>query len=150
MKQAYIKWLEEQHWSFFGTFTTSYELTIKSGRRAMERYFEKLLFLANGDCRIFFVTEPFELKDGMHLHCLIHLPEHFHEKEHYSKLIDAWQMVTGKGRYVKDKYDQWVKPKQHRVDLQRYDPERKAGGYCAKYILKNNCDYDILIPKGKV
>ena len=36
MKEAYIKWINEEEWTFFSTLTTRYELTQKSARRAAE------------------------------------------------------------------------------------------------------------------
>ena len=58
-------------WTWFATFTTPYELTLKSARRLVERTgkaWQKL----DPTCRIFWVAERFEVKDGYHLHALVY------------------------------------------------------------------------------
>lgn len=144
-KQDYIDWLDTFDWSFWSTLTTDYELTMKSARRAAERYHEFIKKLANGYCKMFFVLEPFDIKDGMHIHALILLPDHFHDKLYYQQLIDAWQICSGKGRRVKDENDKWVAQTPNRIELKKYRSDIKASGYCTKYIMKQNSDYDILI-----
>jgi hypothetical protein len=147
-QQIYVEWLDTLEWSFFATLTTKFELTPKSARRAVERYFKIISRLSKGCCKLFYVTEPFELKDGMHLHCLIHLPKQFHDPIFYQKLIDAWQMAVGTYNRVKNEHDLWEEQPQSRIDLRRYKVERGAPGYLSKYLMKNNCDYDILTNKG--
>jgi len=156
-KQGYIDYLETVDWSYWITGTTRYELTLKSARRLMERWFAAIS--SSGDT-CFWVAEPFELKDGHHTHALyksqFEIP--------FTAFADTWQWATGNkasldvagkiswtnGKNNNPDYDGLTgqlhpeKKAWHRIDLQRYDPKRKAGGYCTKYVMKSRADYDIL------
>ena len=55
---GYSDWINDQPWTNFPTFTTSYELTLPSARRLMERTHLAFKRYA-GDCRLFWVAEPF-------------------------------------------------------------------------------------------
>jgi hypothetical protein len=143
-----VLWLDGLEWRFFVTLTTEYELNFRSARRAVERFFRIISKVANGCYKLFFVTEHFELKDGMHIHALIHLPNQFHEPMYYQKIIDAWQITSGTYNRVKDENDLWVEQKKSRIDCKRYDENIGAGSYCSKYITKARCDYDMLINPG--
>tara|TARA_B100001057_G_C22653513_1_gene873037 strand:- start:189 stop:671 length:483 start_codon:yes stop_codon:yes gene_type:complete len=144
MKEAYIKWLNEEDWTFFSTLTTRYELTQKSARRAAERFHSYLKEISDNQCKMFFVSEKFELKDGFHLHALINLPEKFHEFIHFNKIISSWQLAAGTFHQKMDENGFYQDQKPSRIDLQKYDKKKGAKGYCAKYIFKKSCDYDIL------
>ena len=146
IKDAYIKWINEDfEWSFFATLTTRYEMTEKSARRAAERFFNSLKKISDNECKMFYVTEKFELKDGTHLHALIDLPERFHEFIQYKTIVQAWQLAAGTFHLKKNDLGFFEDQEPSRIDLQRYDKIKGAKGYCAKYIFKKNCDYDILI-----
>jgi hypothetical protein len=147
-QQIYVDWLNSLEWSFWTTLTTKYDLNMKTGRRSAERFFGILSRLSDGCCKMFFVVEPFELRDGMHIHALIHLPDQFHEPMYYQKVIDAWQITSGTYNRVKDENDLWVEQKKSRIDCKRYDEKIGAGGYCSKYITKSRCDYDMLTNPG--
>ena len=87
MKESYIKWINEEEWTFFTTLTTRYELTQKSTGRAAVRFHKSLKEISDDQCKMFFVSEKFELKDGYHLHALINLPEKFYEFIYFNKII---------------------------------------------------------------
>jgi hypothetical protein len=131
----FAEWLDSLQFDYFCTFTTPYELTIPSARRAMEGLFDnlkkdfspvdtsQLVPDARNDLKMFFATEPFDVKEGHHTHALIRyrkfLP-HVHERnfsspsayreycstptselDHRLTIFNSWQYVSGsKGRLV--------------------------------------------------
>ncbi|MBA7553801.1 hypothetical protein ES705_46400 [subsurface metagenome] len=131
-KQAYVAYLDTFSWDFFLTGSTRYELTLKSARRLIERWYERVRL--EGCTTLFWVAEPFELKDGHHLHGLLELPNC--GKQYYKLMIDWWQWATGNGEGTKEKWNA--------LNLQTYDTKRNAGSYCSKYVMKDRSDYDIL------
>lgn len=144
-KDAWIKYLEGQEWHFWFTGTTGYELTIKSARRLVNRFFEG--FKVNG-ALMFWVAEKFEVKDGHHIHALIRIPNKYGSMDPdnellYREILNMWQSAAGNKAISNDEgkitWQSW-----HRVDLQKFDTKRGAGGYCAKYVFKGNADYDLL------
>jgi len=129
LHQDYGNWLNGYNWQYFGTFTTGYEMTIRTARRSMEGLFRELL--KAGKTNMFWVAESFELKDGYHTHALLSVPEVLQ----YKNIIDIWQKVSGgSSRGV------W-----NRIDLQKYNKARGAGYYVSKYVTKRLTDYDFLI-----
>lgn len=137
-KEAYIDWLQALPWTFFITGTTRYELTVKSNRRLQERFYEAMCIRGS---KLFYVAEPFDLKDGCHSHSLFYIPPNikpfnpegdfiFHE------IINTWQWATGNKELCKEKWS--------RIQVRRYDSKKGAGGYCGKYLFKSNSDYDLL------
>jgi hypothetical protein len=125
----YANWLTPMDWTHWATCTTGYEMTLKSARRAMERY-HKFLKLA-GPATMFWAAEPYDCKDGYHTHALIKVPEMYQ----FKNLVDLWQTASGGANLKK-----W-----QRIDMQKYDPKRGAGFYLAKYVNKNISDFDFLI-----
>jgi hypothetical protein len=71
VRNAYAEWLNEFKWTYWATFTTVYKLTMPSARRAMEGMFKEIS--KAGKVTIFYVIEPFDLKEGYHLHALVAL-----------------------------------------------------------------------------
>jgi len=146
-KQDYVDYLQTIPWTFFYTASTKYELTIKSYRRLMERFFKVI-----GAGMMFHVAEKFELKDGFHGHGLLKISNKYGSMDPDNKflfrfLIDEWQLMSGnKAISNKDGIIEWSKEGWASLNLKRYNPKRGAGGYCAKYIFKDHADYDLLIP----
>jgi hypothetical protein len=138
-KKAVISYLEALPWTFYLTGGTRYELTLKSVRRLMERWYNKFKV---DQSRLFWVAEKFECKDGYHGHGLLYLPEperavaDLFKIDYFPGLIDQWQWATGN----KDK----DRSKWNALNLSHYDKKRGAGGYCAKYVFKDDADYDLL------
>ena len=147
-------WLQGQEWQMFVTLTTPWELTIASGMRSVERFFDRARKnVFNGaEARMFYVMERYELKDGYHLHGLLNyditsvmgvpnLPQ---------VLSHTWNVVSGAyGRQMR-LYDDYngriIKPRRHfRSSFTRYDAKRSAGKYCSKYLLKRHGEYGILV-----
>jgi len=137
-KKAWIDYLEALPWTFFITGTTRYELTLKSNRRLQERFFEALC-LRNS--KMFWVSEPFDLKEGYHSHSLFYIPDNIEpfnpESEFlFREIVNTWQWATGNKDLTKENWS--------RIRIQKYDPKRGAGGYCGKYLFKTDADYDLL------
>jgi len=141
IKQAYIAWLETLPWTFFLTGTTRYELTLKSTRRLFERWFDA--FKTEGS-HLFWVAEKFECKDGFHGHGLLYVPDA--PEDLFNRMIDHWQIATGNKAISNHpgKRIEWDKENWNALNLKKYDRKRGAGGYCAKYVFKNDADYDLL------
>lgn len=149
---AYAEWINSIDWNFFCTFTTGYPLTLKSARRLMERThksYSKYL----GESTLFWVAEPYELKDGYHTHALLKVPEIATNSKgllsprDHRNLIDLYQQMTGNKAVKNDagkiQWETW-----NRVELRKFDKRKNAGAYATKYIMKSergNGDYDILI-----
>lgn len=110
-----------------------------SARRAMEGMYKEIA--KGGAAAIFFAVEPFDLKEGYHVHALIQAPKGYQ----YKHVLQVWQHVSGNKRKSKNEGEAstW-----NRVDLQTYKPKLGARHYVGKYIMKEGCDYDILINPG--
>lgn len=146
---GYVDWVNTIDWTWFCTFTTSYELTQNSARRLMERFHSWMQVYTGNQCQFFWVTEKNELRDGCHTHGLLKVPEEFTAQHHYANIIDQYQVLTGskiiKNNGGKPEFDRkWC-----RVDLQKFDKRRNAGKYCLKYISKSQKggkgDFDFLL-----
>lgn len=136
-------------WTYFATMTTPYEMTLKSARRLAENTHRSWSRMTGRQCRLLWVAERNELRDGHHIHGLVWVPDNFRDPHLHYALCEAYQVCTGAKaqtidkRTGKVKYDKWS-----RIDLQAYDKKRNAGGYLTKYMTKASSllDWDILIP----
>ena len=140
LKNAYVEYLDTIPWTFFFTGTTRYDLTLKSARRLADRWYDAIK--VTGESLFFWVAEPHELKDGHHLHGLLKYPP---VRFGFERLYDTWQWATG-NTVVPNKESKlkWNKATHNYVHLKDFDPKLNASGYCAKYILKQHSDYDLL------
>lgn len=158
---AYSDWLQAMRWTWFATFTTPYALTLKSARRLVDRTvlaWQKL----DPSCRVFWVAERFELKDGYHLHALVYAKN---GQEYFGEFLQVYQaMARGKvvgnrdgkpvravDRFQDGQRDPDAKPKWCRIELRKFDPKRAAGDYLVPYMFKEQtrgqgADYDLLLP----
>lgn len=135
IQNAYAEWLGTFEWDYWTTLTTRYKLTMPSARRAVEGLHKELK--KAGECSIFFAVEPFDLKEGYHIHALLKVPKGYK----YQHIVQVWQHVSGNKRKPKetDSESTW-----NRVKLETYDKKRGAKGYVGKYINKDRSDYDLL------
>lgn len=138
-KDAWINYLESLPWTYFITGTTRYPLSISSNRRLLERFYKAICIR---DSKLFYVAEPFDLRDGHHSHFLFHIPDNikpFNPEGNFlfHEIINTWQWATGNPELKKG--DLWS-----RIQVKRYDPKRGAAGYCGKYLFKSHSDYDML------
>ena len=143
-KSEYGGFINSLDWHYYCTFTTGYEMTLKSARRSMER-FHKILSKNTGNIRFFWVAEPFDVKEGFHTHALLYfdntqLNDYSSGKNSngFSAIKKAWEIAAGgkynakgkngiRGRYV------------------RYKANKGAAHYLGKYLSKSMSDYDLLI-----
>jgi hypothetical protein len=153
IKKAVIAYLQTIPWTYYLTGGTRYELTLKSMRRTFDRWFEGY-FTENHQTGmrywhpgiktegsiLFWVAEKFEVKDGYHGHGLLYLPDALQKQlfpvDYFPALINQWQRVTGNPDRDRAKWNA--------LNLKHYDKKRGAGGYCAKYVFKDDADYDLL------
>jgi hypothetical protein len=120
-------------WSFWSTFTTRKELTMKSARRSMALLGDILTSEGYNDYTIFWASEPYDVKEGQHLHALVHFSSADtinDNKEHFNALRKAWTTAIGD-----------IHARQYHV---RYNPQLGARYYVAKYISKKLADYDFM------
>lgn len=171
IKQAYGAFLEGQNYTHFSTFTTRREMTINSARRNMERFFYTLVGGTNGfnfnypapnekrinqsgkkmflpslvpeknlnlnSLMMFWVAEPFDCKEGFHTHALLSIDN---KSLSYKDIFLTWQKTTGE-------HKTGIKS---RVQIEKIIPRLGACYYIGKYLLKNNCDYDLLTYNKKI
>lgn len=141
------QWMNDSDWTFFATFTTPYEMTLPSARRLADRTHKSWAKLSGNQCRMLWVAEGNELRDGHHLHALVKVPEDFRKDHLYGTLIESYQVAVGAKAHTIDRNTGKVKyTGRGRIDLQRYDKRRNASGYLTKYMLKAHTllDWDIL------
>lgn len=138
--QATSKFLQEQEWSNFCTFTTPYELTLPSARRLMERFHDRITknIFSGEKPKFFWIAEKFECKDGFHTHGLLHYDKSYFPTgcNPVEVLDESYQIVSGARKQTQYK--------KFRVSFSPYDKSRGAGKYCAKYLMKYCADYDWL------
>jgi len=130
--ESWTNWLETLPWSHWCTGTTSYPLSLASARRLMSRYHSVVArtLPTGADIRIFWVAEPFELRDGHHTHFLQHISC---DVLRYQDLYQLWQVAAKKELG-------W-----HRIQMETFKPKIGAGGYCSKYVQKAKADFDIIV-----
>lgn len=134
-KQLWSEYIETIPWNYFATFTTPYEMSLKSARRIMERYHKKMNIEGRDDW-MFWVAEKFKLKDGYHLHALIKTEPPWCKET----LWLLWQDVSVYIGQPTNKNGKVI----NRADVRDRDFKRSAGSYLCKYLTKNVSDFDIL------
>jgi hypothetical protein len=138
VNESYAEWLGSFEWDYFCTFTTPYNLTLKSARRLMEKFHTDLK--AGGSSPFFWVAEPFDVKEGYHTHALLKVPECYQ----FIHLVQLWQVASG-CRNMKRENEKGEKVKVHaRVEYRKYNPKLGARHYVGKYMMKSGADYDFL------
>lgn len=156
----YAEWIGSFDWDHFVTFTTGYKMTLASARRAMKRVHSIYNTNTYGDpiivggMRMFWVAEPFDVKEGYHTHALtyyydreLHLMSHMGVSQDFFELRRAWQQAVGtevfgnkrEWNYVTDQAE--YKTGGARIDIQRYQKDLGANHYVAKYLFKHRADY---------
>ena len=131
-KSELSEWLGKFTWSFWSTFTTRRELTPNSARRAMALLGD-ILKEQGYDYRIFWAAEPYDTKEGQHLHALVHfegIEQLTDNSTYFEALRKAWHTAIGD-----------IHARQYHA---KYNSELGAKYYVAKYISKKLCDYDML------
>jgi hypothetical protein len=150
--KGYQNWLNSFEWNYFVTLTTHYELTLKSARRLVERWHDKMK--KHGfEPLLFWVAEHYEMKDGYHIHGLLKLNRDL-KKHEYIFITELYQICSGActtnelTATINNK-EKRSKLNWNRIDLQRYLKAKNGGAYCTKYVIKEQrnklTEYDILI-----
>jgi hypothetical protein len=138
--EGWASFLDQRDWHIFTTLTTARTLTLPGARRAMSKL--HLLLKQNGyPAEIFFVCEPFDVKEGQHVHALAKfsgIEKHDDNRHHVNALKESWRQI--------------VSDKNARVQFERYrnyNKETNEGGanwYVGKYLQKYKSDSDYLMP----
>lgn len=120
---AYGNWLETMEPDYFGTFTTKKFMSIRSAESKMEGLYN-LIKAINHKALMFWVAEPFDVKEGCHTHALIKC------SPVGSEIIkEAWETVSGSKSIF--------------TEVKKYEKERGANFYIAKYLERHNVEYGI-------
>lgn len=129
-KKNFGDFLNGRTWSHWITLTTQRELTLKGARRAMVRLQDNLL-KKKIHTNIFWASEPFDIKEGQHLHCVVEfigMDKDQDNKKIYLEFVESWRTV--------------VQEQKARIQGERYDNSKGATYYLSKYIQKKMSDYD--------
>lgn len=130
-KEGMANFLDNHPWHLWTTLSTEYGLTMKSARRSMERMSDRVA-KDIGQHSVFWAAEPFDVKEGYHIHSLWQFDAvnwKSDNKSMYKQFVGAWRTISAIDRA--------------NVYSERYDKGKGAHHYCAKYISKNLSDYDI-------
>jgi len=129
-REAMAKWLESEPWDYFATFTAPYEMNLKTSRKLMERYLDKL----GSDSIMFWVAERHKEKPGYHTHGLI--------KSKWPKedLWELWQICSVHKGQKSFRNDGHIF---NRCDISPRDYKKKMGEYVSKYITKSYVDWGV-------
>lgn len=134
VQTGWATWLDQREWQLFSTLTTARELTLPGARRSINKlaqYLKENQYPAE----IFWTAEPFDVKEGYHLHSLLRFTDLSvtdNNKMAYNTLISGWRQITA--------------DKSARIYSQRYEPKKGAHSYIGKYITKDRSDYDLIAP----
>jgi len=146
IQNPYLPWLAAQPWTFFCTGTTRYQLTQKSARRLAERFY-KAVMNQGESVNMFWASEPFDVKEGHHIHFLMYIKSFVPDNALFDTLVNLWQWTTGNKTlfiYAGTNRIEWQKHTWNAINLRSYDNKRGAAGYTAKYMNKTRADYDYI------
>lgn len=130
-KEALADYLNEQPWSLWTTLSTGYELTLPSARRSMGRMFDRVS-TKYPNTRLFWAAENFDVKDGFHVHSLWHFDQMLwtgDNRKMYQDFRNDWRIVSNTDKAA--------------MYSERYEKNKGAHSYLAKYITKEITDYDL-------
>lgn len=132
---AWAKWLNTMDWAYYCTFTTRYSMSVKSAGKSMERL-HNCLKKKFPDTILFWVAEPFDAKDGCHVHALLKVNKNESKaiKSTISLIKKSWQVVSN-GRGGKE-YNYSV--------ILDYDKNKGGNHYVSKYMNSKNAEYDFI------
>jgi hypothetical protein len=134
--KQYGAFLDSKPWDFFVTLTTKYDLSVESGRRLIVKLHNNLL-LHHPNLHTFFTLEPFDTKDGRHVHGLISFGRDFKGQQiamGKRSIKKEWEKVAGKGR-IETNF----------TVIRDFVPQGGAHIYVAKYLYKPGAEYDYFI-----
>lgn len=132
-------WLHSMPWTHWATLTTPYELTMKGARRLAHRFHRRLN--KDAPASMFWACEPFDAKDGFHLHALLNVPG-----VPYESIIQTYQDTAGGSGWKRIQLDEF-NPSWKKKGKEEREDATGATYYVGKYITKKLSDYDLLLPK---
>jgi hypothetical protein len=131
MSNALGQSLDSYRWTHFVTLTTRYELTEKSARRLVGRWFHRVSEISARrgvpETLIAWFCESHKTRNSQHIHLLLLAKVQFRE------LHQEWQVVTGAKKSGDSAHCRALS----------YLTDFGASYYCAKYITKGYNDWDI-------
>jgi hypothetical protein len=134
-REGMYEFLDKQEFTHWGTLTTPYNLSVLSARRAFYR-FVKQLERENLHRISFQASEPFDCKDGCHMHYVVDFNGQLKlGKEDFNKVRDAWAIASARPN--------------SRIHISSIDRTILRGdkigavAYCSKYITKDLSDWEI-------
>lgn len=135
--QAWTHFLCNRNWTFFTTFTTGYESSVKSVRRLNQRYFDSLKKHSRNSLQYFWVAEKHKHR-GYHSHGLLSILDLTSENSS-EDINEAWKIVINEYQRCAGRLDKYS---HHRNKVVVFDNNQGAGEYCMKYIKKDSHDWD--------
>lgn len=126
---------------WFSTFTTPYELTLPSARRAMQR-FSHVLKRHGYSCFAIWFGERYKAKDGYHVHAILITDAQRADLNEYWRIASKAN-ENHKRKCVIDNLPLYSS----RSHFVSYKSGGKGGRYVAKYVTKSSqgqTDYDII------
>ena len=123
MVNSWAEFLDKRDWDLFTTLTTQRTLSLEGARRSISKL--HLLLKQNGfPAEIFFVCEPYDVKEGQHVHALINfadLERRDDNRRHLTAVVDSWRQVVAdrKARVYSERYKRYQIKKQafHEIAL---------------------------------
>ena len=144
---SWAEFLDKRDWDLFTTLTTQRTLSLEGARRSISKL--HLLLKQNGfPAEIFFVCEPYDVKEGQHVHALINfadLERRDDNRRHLTAVVDSWRQVVAdrKARVYSELY------KRYQIKKLPDGSEEVTGGanfYLGKYLQKYKSDSDFFLP----
>ena len=129
---TWVPFLKDIGWTQFATFTTRKPITVKSARRIMEQVGFEILRPGQ---KMFWAAETFQL--GVRSGYLTDDGKVHKASYHIHALIETRRSPSQVAKWYDEHFG--------RVQIKRYDKNKGAVGYVAKYITKQVHDYDLLI-----
>ena len=131
LHKAYSSFLDGKDWDYFVTFTSEYKMTSPAARRLITTFFNKV---NKYDAELFWVTEQFKDKSGVHIHALLRVSREGKKVKALGSTYycSLWQNLS-KSSSTRVK---------NRADVQCFDPSIRGTDYITKDILDAHSDYD--------
>jgi hypothetical protein len=114
-------------------------LTLNGARRLADRFHKKIN--KEAPTEMFWACEPFDVKEGQHIHALLKVPPGMP----YKAIIDTYQKVTGAEGWSRIQLDEF-RSDWKKEGAEKHEEGKGATFYVSKYITKRLSDYDLLTP----
>lgn len=121
--ETWGKWLPTLDWTYFINMNTRFEMSAQSVRRAMGRFFSRIL----SPKMFFWVADKNPGRNGYHAHGLLNTSHTVQE------INEIWQITSGAKKQGDTAY----------LLAKKYDQGKGAAQYCASKLLYLYKDYDL-------